>query len=243
MTAVVCPECRHENESERVYCHGCGARLDRAAARVVKGDVDDARKRVAQLFDPNRARMRTLFFKISKVLLGALILAGLVEMALPPDLPAPPTGLMQASQVGLDLERATSRHQPAQLGYSEDQINAFLASSLKSRKKMLDEPLLDFKRAFVRFREGAGALTMERSLFGYSLFTTLDMSPAIAGDKFNVIIRGGSVGRLPIHPSVAKFMGLLFGDLSSALEREKKLLAKMGTIEFHDQRVMLTVAP
>ena len=29
MTKLICPDCQHENELERIYCHNCGARLDR----------------------------------------------------------------------------------------------------------------------------------------------------------------------------------------------------------------------
>jgi uncharacterized membrane protein YvbJ len=65
MTAVVCTECRHENESERVYCHGCGARLDRTAVKKAKEAPEDAQKRVKKMFDPQRERMRALFFKMS----------------------------------------------------------------------------------------------------------------------------------------------------------------------------------
>src|SRR6516225_2034765 len=28
---LTCPDCQRENEAERIYCHDCGARLDRSA--------------------------------------------------------------------------------------------------------------------------------------------------------------------------------------------------------------------
>ena len=71
MTKLVCPECRHENEPERVYCHSCGAKLDRSAVTVRKEPVKDTRQRVRKMFDPQRARIRFLFFKTSKLILGA----------------------------------------------------------------------------------------------------------------------------------------------------------------------------
>ena len=88
-TTVVCGECRHENEPERVYCHNCGGRLDRSAVKVRRDDVVEQRKRVKKLFDPTRARIRATFFQVSRMLLGACAVAVLVQLFLPPDLPEP----------------------------------------------------------------------------------------------------------------------------------------------------------
>jgi hypothetical protein len=147
---------------------------------------------------------------------------------------------MLASQVGLELEHAVTRHQPARLEYSDDQVNSFLVYALKPKKASLDKPLLDFKRAVVAFREGACSVTMERALFGYSLYTTAVFTPKVGGGKIVVENRGGSIGRLQVHPQIARFMGLLFGDLQSALARDTKLVAKMGAIEVHDKTAVLT---
>jgi hypothetical protein len=241
-TAVVCTECRHENESERVYCHSCGARLDRSAIKTQKEPPDDAKKRVKRMFNPQRDQMRALFFKMSKVLLGACGVAALVEMALPPDVPAPSKAIIIGSQIRLDLENAAIRHQPSQLQYTDEQITSFLGYALKPKQKALDQPLLDFNRAIVAFREGECDITAQRSLFGYPLYTTIYIAPAIDGGKMVTASKGGRIGRLPIHPQVAQFMSVLFLDVSKALERELKLVSKLGTIQFHDKTVLLTTA-
>lgn len=242
MTAVVCSECRHENEAERVYCHGCGARLDRSAITKQKEDPEDAQKRVKKMFDPQRDRIRALFFKVSKVLLLACGAAALVQMALPPDVPAPTKTLIIGSQIRLDLESAATRHQPSQLQYTDEQINDFLGYALKPKQKSLDQPLLDFNRAVVAFREGECDITAQRSLFGYSLYTTIYIAPTIDAGKVVATNKGGRIGRLPVHPQVAQFMTILFADVSKAMERELKLVSKLGTIQFHDKTVLLTAA-
>ncbi len=74
MIKLVCPECQRQNEPERIYCHDCGARLDRSALAKVapKGeDPKETHRRLHKLFDPGRIKMRLLFFKISKLILGA----------------------------------------------------------------------------------------------------------------------------------------------------------------------------
>lgn len=58
---LLCPECQRENESERVYCHDCGARLDRSAVAPTKEPPKDTHKRLKKFFDPQRARIRYFF--------------------------------------------------------------------------------------------------------------------------------------------------------------------------------------
>ena len=41
MIKLVCPECQRQNEPERIYCHDCGARLDRSALAKVAPKVED----------------------------------------------------------------------------------------------------------------------------------------------------------------------------------------------------------
>src|SRR6185369_9647235 len=89
---LVCPECRRDNEPERIYCHDCGARLDRTALAKAapKGeDVKETQRRLKSMLDPGRVKMRLMFFKVSKIILGAFATAALVQMLLPPDVPPP----------------------------------------------------------------------------------------------------------------------------------------------------------
>jgi hypothetical protein len=244
MPMVACPECRRENEFERIYCHDCGARLERKAViQKAAPKKEDTHNRVKKLFDPQRARLRALFFKVSKMLLAASALAALTVMALPPEMPPAAKPLVQAPTVGFDLERVLARPEPTQVRYTDEQVNLFLASSLKSKKKALDKSFLEFKRAAVFFREGAASVTMERSVFGYSLFTTIDFAQSKNGDKAGVEATGARIGRLPIHPQVAPYVNYLFLDLWKALEREGKLAKRLTAVEFHEKYILLISIP
>jgi len=241
MIKLVCPECRRENEPERIYCHDCGARLDRTALAKIapKGeDPKDTHRRLRALLDPQRARIRHLFFKTSKVILGALATAALVQMVLPPDLPPPPKTGEFPPQINLDLENAILNHQTAPLQYTEVQVNAYLASALKSRQAAFNK-LLQFERAVVRFDETVCRVTAERSLFGYSVYTSTSSKVSVQNGTLNATNTGGSIGRLPVHPLIMKYGDVLFADLWAALDREKKSVARMGTVEFHPQAVVL----
>jgi hypothetical protein len=243
MPTVACSECRRENEIARVYCHDCGARLEKKAIKKTVDKPEDTQKRVKQLFDPQRAKVRALFFKFSKLLLAAFASGAITVLALPPDLPPATKGLVtQPPSIGYDMERMLARHEALQVKYTDEQTNLFLASSLKSKKKVLDKPFLEFKRAVATFHEGMASVTMERAIFGYSVFTTIDFAPQSKAGKADVKLIGGHIGRMPVHPKIAQY-NYLFFDLWGALERERKLASRLTSVEFHDGSMVLLSIP
>jgi hypothetical protein len=246
MIKLICPECRRENEAERIYCHDCGARLDRTALAKAapKGeDVKETQRRLKSMLDPQRAKMRLLFFKVSKLILGALAAAAVVQMILPPDLPPRAKTGDFPPQINLDLENAAMNHGAAPMQYTEAQVNAYLGSALKSKQAALSK-LLQFERGFVNFDENLCRVTAERSLFGFSLFTSTSSRVSLQNGTLSAANNGGSIGRLPIHPLLMKYAEpLFFSDLWTALDRERKAVAKMNSIEFHPQAVVLTPKP
>ena len=242
MIKLVCPECQRQNEPERIYCHDCGARLDRSALAKVAPKLEDPKatqKRLKQLLDPGRIRLRLMFFKISKLVLGACAVAILIEMLRPPaGLPERPKTL-ELAQISLDLENATATHSTAPLQYSEPQVNAYLGNVTKTKQAALNK-FLQFERALVNFDEGVCRITVERSLLGFSVFTAISNNVALQSGTLTATNNGGSIGRMPIHPMIMKYGDFLFTDLWGALDREKKLVAKMGAVEFHPKLVILT---
>jgi len=236
---VTCTECRHENEAERIYCHNCGERLDRSPVLAQKKTQDpgDERRRLQKMME-GPSKLHQNFFALSKLALGAIAAAVLVEIALPPDLPAPTK--TPPTQIDLDLESAAAFKKPGPFEYSQEQVNAYLAYRLTSKKKALNKPLLDFVRATASFRDGACTIGMERSLFGYSIFTQSSYRLETAAGKITATNVGGWIGRLPVHPAIMKFGDIVFADLWSALDREHKLIAKMAGVNFHDGGVTIT---
>jgi hypothetical protein len=245
MITLVCPECRRENEAERIYCHDCGARLDRTSLAKVAPkteDVKETQRRLRSMLDPQRAKMRLLFFKISKLILGAAATAAIVQMLLPPDVPPRVKTGEFPPQINLDIENAAMTHGSAPLQYTEAQVNAYLGSALRNKQPALSK-VLQFERAIVNFDENVCRITMERSIFGFSLFTATSAKVAVQDGALKAINNGGSIGRLPIHPLVMKYADPIFGDLWGALDRERKSVAKMSAIEFHPQAVVLIPKP
>jgi hypothetical protein len=243
-TILNCPECRRENEPERIYCHGCGARLDRSTLAKKRPPVEKSEqihRRLRRMFDPQHGRLRRVFFAFCKVVLAACGAAVLVEMASPPaDITPASKTLGLARQINFDLENAMLYHRPPQLQYTQDEVNAYLAYTLKSKKRLLDKSILKFDRAIVSLSEGKCTITVERSLFGYFLYHRVSYGLNLKKGKIVVSYKGAWIGRLPIAPQVVPYTSIIFADLWSALNRERRLVDKMGGIDFHDGYVALT---
>lgn len=245
---LICPQCQRENEPERIYCHECGARLDRsvlAKKKQVEEDPQETHRRVAKMFDPSRGRWRLRFFQASKLILAALVAGAIVQMLRAPDVPPRPQTSADSfpPQINIDLEDATMnppRHGP--MRYSDEQVNAYLAYVLKSKQSTLSK-YLQFERLVVGFEEGYFHFAVERSLFGYPLYTSGAYSASIQNGNIITNCRAGYLGRMPIHPALMRYGAFLFADVCHAVEREQKLVAKLASVEFHPKLIVLTPKP
>jgi hypothetical protein len=243
---LACPECRRDNEAERIYCHDCGARLDRSALAGHKtGRMEtsaELHKRMQGMFSQRRVRARLLFFKIAKVILLAGATAAAAVILIPPAVPPAVKSEGFPAQINLSLEKLTESRQPQSMQFSEESVNAYLANALKRKKEKLNHPLIDFERAIVAFTEGNCHVTIERSIFGYSIFTSGDYAVQIASGKVTASPRSGAIGRMPIDPSVMPYAGFLFSDAVAAMDREHKLLNKVGSIQLREKEIAVTSA-
>jgi hypothetical protein len=245
MIKLVCPDCQRQNEPERIYCHDCGARLDRSALAKVAPKIEDPKqtqRRLKQMLDPGRLRIRLLFFKISKTVLGACAAAMLIQMLRPPEVPEKAKNI-ELQQINLDMENAIATHSVAPLQFSETQVNNYFVNVVKNKHAALSK-VLEFERALVNFEEGVCRITVERSLLGFSVFHAISYNQVkLQNGTLTGAINGGSIGLLPVHPMIMKYGDILFADLAGALDREKKLVAKFGFVEFHPKAVVLNPKP
>ena len=246
MTKLICPDCQHENEPERIYCHNCGARLDRTG--LIKEKVDEAvaeertRQHLKKMFRPNRGRGKRIATKLGKTLLGALCLAVVLLMLLPPDLPPAPKTYTFAPMIGMDMMSAVSSHQAASLVYNEEQANSYLAAIVRRKDGPAQQGYFPLRRVFVQFQEGQCWVHVERRISQLSFFCGSAYRVTINEGKITTANRGGYIGRMPIHPVLMKYADLLLGKAWECLARERKSVARMAGIEFHPQSVTLIVA-
>ena len=243
---LTCPECQRGNEAERIYCHDCGARLDRsvlANRKTAKIETaEELHKRMRGMFSQRRIKARLSLFKTVKILLAACAGAALLEILLPPDVPPAVKTETLPPQINLSLETLTESRQPQTMQFSEEDVNAYLGNVMKHKKEKLEHPLLGFERAILGFTEGNCRMTMERSIFGYSIFTSGDYDVQVKDGKVRATPKSAAIGRMPIHPSVLPYAGFLFSDAVAAMDREHKLLNKVGSIQMHDKMVEVSSA-
>ena len=240
---LVCPECRRENEVERIYCHECGARLDRSAlAKETPKEEDpkDTQRRLKSMLNPQGAKVRRQILQGTKLIVAAITAAGLVQMFRAPDLPAAKGEASELPrQINLELEDATMAPSGGpSLRFTQDQVNAYLVYKLKSKQKVLSS-YLHFERAFAAFEEGFSRVTVERSLSGYPIFTSVKFAPRIEKGALTGQIVGGSIGRLPVHPEIMKLSSYLFSDVAAVLDRDGRSIAKLGGVEIHPELVIV----
>ena len=245
MTKLICPDCQHENEPERIYCHNCGARLDRTGLIKEKAKqgvtTEDTRQHLKKMFQPNPGRGKRVALRFLKLLLGALCLAAVIVMLLPPDLPPAPKSYEFAPMIGMDMMSALSSHQPASLVYNEEQVNSYLASTIRRKNSPAQQGFFPLQRVFAQLQEGECWIHIERRLFGLSIFSGSAYRVKIGNGQVAADNTGGYIGRMPIHPQLMKYADVLFGKAWECLSRERNSVARLAGVEFHPQSVTLIV--
>ncbi len=245
---LICPECRRENEAERIYCHECGARLDRsklAASQPKKPQSgNEEQRRLRALLDPRGARWRHRALLGAKLLGGALLAAVIVQMMRAPDLPEVKDNGLEPSarQIDIELENATLASGGAPLRYTEEELNSYLTYTLKGKRKTLSG-YLQFERGFAELEEGSVRFTVERSLYGLSTFTRVRVAPVFGEGKIDAKILGGGIGRMPLHPALMSHAGFAFADVTKVMKRDLSSIAKLGGIELHPKEVLFLPRP
>src|SRR3954447_3928766 len=84
-----CKECQYENEPERVYCHNCGAKLDRSVLpkeeQIRRESPEKARKRIKRMTNPGDSVFKRELEAFVKTVIFALLAAILVQMVRAPE--------------------------------------------------------------------------------------------------------------------------------------------------------------
>jgi len=234
---LTCKQCNYANEPERVYCHNCGAKLDRSLlpkepAKATKESQDQARKRVRKLVNPAHGFFTNWHRALFNVVASAASIAALLQMARPPGgVPPMPTkeDLLGAPPLIEQIEDAEISPVPQAYRLAEPTINMYLASAVKPRTDS-SEDYFKFERAFVNLGKDVIRITAQESAFGYPLYAGASYKLSISGGKLLAENVGGNVGRMPVHPMIMEYCGFAFQQLWNALTREKALLDRLQSV-------------
>lgn len=188
-TTITCKQCNYANEPERVYCHNCGAKLDRTLLpkepEKKAEDLAKSQKRVAKLVNPATGFWVNWHRALFSTLASALSVAALIQMARPPDgVPKAPSkdDLLNAPQIMQDMEDSQMYTVPQKRQLTEPAINLYLANALRTRGDTSDD-YFKFDRAFVNLGKDVIKVTTQLSAFNY---------PIYAGSSYTLSIAGGS---------------------------------------------------
>lgn len=239
MSNLTCGDCGYSNEPERVYCHNCGAKLDRSVlpedVRKPSDSAETVRRRVKKFTNPGRFTFGRLVKMIFSAGLYGFLAATLISAILPPkDLPAPVHDTLDAPIVSQEMEDAVKAGRP--VGFTQAQINAYLARVIRAQKS---DSWVKYERTFVRLQPGLAWTTLQFSVFGYPLYDTVGCRMPIVDGKPVPESAGGYFGRLPIHPSIMPLLTKPFQTLWEALKEERKLLDRMKATEISEKGVLL----
>jgi hypothetical protein len=247
---ITCKQCNYENEPERVYCHNCGAKLDRSLlpkepAKVGKESSDRSRKRVQKLTKPNSGFFAMWHKALLNTLASALTVSMLIQMARAPHgIPPVPTkdDLLNAPQIMQDIEdlQMSPTAQTRQL--TEPMINHYLANAIKTSGDTSAD-YFKFDRAFVNLDKDVIRITTQVSAFGYPIYAGSSYKLSIAGNKLVATNVGGNLGRLPVHPMIMEYCSSAFDQLWAALQHEKTLLDGMQSVSVQPGAFIFVTKP
>lgn len=240
-TTLRCEQCAFENEPERVYCHNCGAKLDRTLLPKAEEDrkheaPEQARRRIKKITNPGSSPVTREIKALLTTLIWAVIVAALLLMARPPEGIPDAKKQLSSRLVQSDLMEAVESPVPRTLAFSEDDLNLALKQSLRGQDGGM---LLKFERAFVDLKPGTVRVTTHRSLWGYSFYSAALYRVDMQDGQYRSKLIGGSYGRLPVHGAVMAYLDYPFRGLWSALKRQRAYLDRMQTITIGDGAVTL----
>jgi hypothetical protein len=236
-----CEQCGYLNEPERVYCHNCGAKLDRSllpkAEEKHQESPEKARKRISKMTNPQASWFWREVKMLFKVAIYAAMAAVVILIAQAPD--GVPDGKKEPTMrlVSSDMMEALESPTPRALSFSEDEVNQYLKQMLKAKDGAI--PGVEFTRAYVNLRAGAIRLNSENSVWGYPVFSGVDYQLEVKEGKFTATVIGGSFGRLSVDPQLMRYAEMGFESLQTSLQRERKQMEKMQSVKVEDKRIDL----
>ena len=247
---LTCKQCNYANEPERVYCHNCGAKLDRSLlpkepAKAAKEAQEKTAKRVSKMVNPTRGFFTNWHKAFFNALSSAVCIAALVQMARPPaGVPPVPTkdDLVNAPPLIEQIQDVQMYPTSQERQLPEQMINIYLATAVKSVGDN-SQDYFKFDRAFVNLGKDVIKITAQQSAFGYPIYAGASYKLSIAGSALVATNVGGNLGRLPVHPMIMEYCGFAFQQLWSALQREKSLLDKMQSVQVQPGSFIFVTRP
>ena len=240
---LTCAQCGFANETERVYCHNCGAKLDRSllpkADEASKESVERVRKRVRKMTNPGQTSVARELKMLANVIVWAVLAAFIVGFIREPEgVPPLKSDDLSLRMVGSEIAEALEFPQSRALQFTEGEVNNYFKSALKSKAGGLI-PGVKFERAYVKFEPGNVYIGLQQSVAGYPLYSGARYQIGVKDGKFFSRNFGGNFGRIAVHPELMRHLGIAFQPLWKALKRENDQMQSMHRVEAMKGSVIL----
>jgi hypothetical protein len=242
ISTLTCKECGYNNEPERVYCHNCGAKLDRSVLpkeeQIRREPPEKARKRIMRMTNPGANPFRQAAVTAIKTFLYAVLAAGVILIALEPEDVPPRKGNLSSRMVSSDLMELVRTPQPRSTSFSQAELNYFLGSVHTKKEGMI--PGVVYTRTFCNLEPAVAKITLERSFWGYPMyFSTYEHAEATNG-VFIAANLGGAVGRLPVPQFLWKYLEpYLLKDIQETFKTELGQLKQVASLQIEKGKVTL----
>ena len=233
---LVCKQCNFENEPERVYCHNCGAKLDRSLLPPEATKREDpmlVQQRVRKMVRPRNVSLTIQLKNLLYSLVLAAFLAAIVVILKPPGgVPnLSQDAVMDAPPIADDMDGRVQQAGAQRMVYTENQVNAYLKSTLRGGKAEKAGALaMKFEQAYVHFGDGTCQITSAQSLFGWPIYATTERTFSVHNGIVTSQPVAGSLGRLQIPAKAVPMLEGVFQPLKKALDQPLKLLAQMQAV-------------
>jgi hypothetical protein len=233
---LICGACGFSNEPERVYCHNCGAKLDRSLLPTLEQDkkqesAASARRRIKRMTNPPRYSVGGFLKSLFTVLFWAALVAALFLAAQKPDGVPEDKNELPRRLIQNELMDAVQSPVPRTISFTEDEVNATLRQSLKRATSSGGVPGIEFQRAYAKLTPNIIHIGAQQALLGYPVYSGVDYRLTVVDGKFTPILVGGNFGRLPVHLQVMQYLDFAFQKLWTALKREHEQVEKMQNVQ------------
>jgi len=258
LPTIACKECGHVNEGERVYCHNCGAKLDRSVLLTVKQQKEtpeQKQRRIKKAMSPTAGLPRILLKALAQAVAAGAIMALILDLVLPPPgvPPMPKKGeFLDILQLDLALENLAMAPAGVRISMKEAEINAYLNSKVRLKYDgNIFQSATAFQRTFVRLASGQIQITMQTALLDYPLYFSaryglhIDSIRNAKGEVEQGVVAtplGASIGRLHLPAQVVEYAGYVFEPLWNSLNREHRLLDHVGSIDIRRDEIVFSAA-
>ena len=250
-TATIrCKQCNFENEPERVYCHNCGAKLDRSLLPPEATRREDpvvVQERVRKMVSPRRGMgFRQVKNLVWSVVVAAAAAAVVLIFKPPANVPElSKDAVMGAPAITDDLASFEDLPAAHAYRYPEDQVNAFLQNRVGGKPATTFGISMQFEKAYVHFQEGRCSITSAQSIMGLPIYATTIRTVEIQNGAIVSHVLGGSFGSLKIPAGIMPYCEGVFTPLWKALERghAQEELVKLQSLTFHEKTVDLVTKP